>query len=67
MADFAELEEADGVRLTWNVWPSTRVEAAKCVVPCAALYSPVKPLGPTAPVVSYDPVRCKGCGGVLRA
>ena len=65
MADFAELEEADGVRLTWNVWPSTRVEAAKCVVPFAALYSPVKPLGPNAPVVSYDPVRCKGCGGVL--
>ena len=65
MADFAELEEADGVRLTWNVWPSTRVEAAKCVVPFAALYSPVKPLGPNAPVVAYDPVRCKGCGGVL--
>ena len=65
MADFAELEEADGVRLTWNVWPSTRIEAAKCVVPFAALYSPVKPLGPNAPVVAYDPVRCKGCGGVL--
>ena len=69
MADFAELEEADGVRLTWNVWPSTRVEAAKCVVPFAALYSPVRPLrgsgGGPPPVVSYDPVRCKGCGGVL--
>ena len=49
MADFAELEEADGVRLTWNVWPASKVEAAKCVVPFAALYTPAKPL-PNMPV-----------------
>ena len=42
--EFASLEAADGVRLTWNVWPSTRLEAAKCVVPIAAVYSPVKAL-----------------------
>lgn len=41
---FASLEEQDGVRLTWNVWPATRLEAAKCVVPLAAVYSPVKAL-----------------------
>ena len=32
------------MRLTWNVWPSTRIEAAKIVVPLAAVYSPVKAL-----------------------
>ncbi len=41
---FASLEEQDGVRLIWNVWPSTRLEAAKCVLPLAAVYSPVKAL-----------------------
>ncbi len=24
-------EERDGVRLTWNVWPATRIEASKLV------------------------------------
>lgn len=24
-------EDRDGVRLTWNVWPSTRIEATKLV------------------------------------
>ena len=32
------------MRLIWNVWPSTRLEAAKCVLPLAAVYSPVKAL-----------------------
>jgi protein transport protein SEC23 len=49
MADFAELEEADGVRLTFNVWPNSRIEATKAVVPFAAVYTPNKPL-PNMPV-----------------
>lgn len=24
--DFAQLEEADGVRMTWNVWPTSKVD-----------------------------------------
>ena len=55
MADFAELEEADGVRLTFNVWPASKVEAAKCVAPFTALYTPAKPL-------PSMPVRECGCG-----
>lgn len=44
MGDFSELEELDGVRMPWNIWPSSRVEALKCVIPFAALYTPNKPL-----------------------
>ncbi|KAG1662005.1 hypothetical protein FOA52_012176 [Chlamydomonas sp. UWO 241] len=62
--DFAVLEETDGVRMTWNVWPSSKAEAAKCVVPFAAIYTPNKRI-PTMPVLPYDPVSCKHCGGVL--
>eukprot|EP00894_Picocystis_sp_ML_P003835 jgi/Pico_ML_1/54352/g4713.t1 len=42
--DFAALEDADGVRFAWNVWPDSKVEATKCVVPLAALWSPGKDL-----------------------
>lgn len=44
MGDFGELEELDGVRMPWNIWPSSRVEALKCVIPFSALYTPNKPL-----------------------
>lgn len=39
---FVELEEKDGVRLTWNVWPNSRIEATKCVIPFASIYTPCK-------------------------
>mmetsp|Transcript_470 Transcript_470/g.1093 ORF Transcript_470/g.1093 Transcript_470/m.1093 type:complete len:758 (-) Transcript_470:1-2274(-) len=64
MSDFSELEERDGVRMTWNIWPDSKLEAAKCVVPFAAVYSPNKQLA-DLPVVPYEPVPCKSCGSVL--
>ncbi|XP_043220712.1 protein transport protein Sec23A-like isoform X2 [Amphibalanus amphitrite] len=50
-------EERDGVRLTWNVWPSSRLEATRLVVPVAALYTPLKERPDLQPV-QYDPVVC---------
>ena len=47
-----------------NVWPNTRLEAAKCVLPLGALYTPLRPIA-DLPVVPYDTVRCKGCAAVL--
>ena len=35
-------EDRDGIRFTWNVWPSSRVEATKLVVPLGCLYQPLK-------------------------
>lgn len=29
--DFAEQEALDGLRFTWNAWPSSRIEAARLV------------------------------------
>jgi protein transport protein SEC23 len=37
-----ELEAVDGVRMPWNLWPRSKVEALRCVLPCAVLYTPVK-------------------------
>ena len=44
MADFNELEAVDGLRMTWNVWPNSKIEAAKCTIPFGALYTPTKAL-----------------------
>lgn len=35
-------EDRDGVRFTWNVWPSSRIEATRLVVPLGCLYQPLK-------------------------
>ena len=49
MADFASIEEREGLRLSWNLWPNSKVEATKCVLPFGALYTPIKDL-PDIPV-----------------
>lgn len=42
MAEFVELEEQDAVRMSWNVWPNSKLEATKCVVPLTVFYTPLK-------------------------
>lgn len=54
-----------GTRLSWNVWPSSRIEATRTVVPIAALYTPLKEREDLPPVI-YEPVTCKGtCRAIL--
>ncbi|KVI00365.1 Gelsolin domain-containing protein [Cynara cardunculus var. scolymus] len=57
-------EGIDGVRMTWNAWPRTKVEASKCVIPIAASISPIRP-HPHIPTNPYAPLRCKTCSAVL--
>ncbi|KAI3697062.1 hypothetical protein L6452_29794 [Arctium lappa] len=57
-------EGIDGVRMTWNAWPRTKVEASKCVIPIAASISPIRP-HPLIPTNPYAPLRCKTCSAVL--
>jgi protein transport protein SEC23 len=59
-------EDRDGVRLSWNVWPSSRLEATRMVVPLATLYTPLKER-PDLPPIQYDPVTCarQNCKAVL--
>ena len=35
-------ERHDGVRMPWNFWPRSKVEALKCVLPFSVLYTPLK-------------------------
>ena len=62
--DFAELERKEGVRLSWNAWPSSRIEATRVVLPFGAVCTPVKAME-GMPVLPYAPVVCSECSGVL--
>uniref|UniRef100_A0A8C5AX03 Protein transport protein SEC23 n=1 Tax=Gadus morhua TaxID=8049 RepID=A0A8C5AX03_GADMO len=70
MATFPEFisqnEERDGVRFSWNVWPSSRLEATRMVVPLAALLTPLRER-PDLPPIQYEPVLCSRatCRAVL--
>lgn len=66
-AEVGPMAADDGVRMTWNVWPHTKVEASKCVVPVAASFAPIRAAVPPEdiPSVPYPPLRCKACASVL--
>lgn len=59
-------EDRDGVRFTWNVWPFSRIEATRMVVPLGCLYQPIKDR-PDLPPLQYDPVLCtrNNCRAIL--
>ncbi|KAJ3649580.1 hypothetical protein Zmor_021315 [Zophobas morio] len=59
-------EDRDGVRFTWNVWPSSRIEATRLVVPLGCLYQPIKERQDLPPI-QYDPVLCtkNNCRAIL--
>ena len=35
--DFHALEERDGLRFTWNEWPSSKLDATRIVVPIGCM------------------------------
>ena len=59
-------EDRDGIRFSWNVWPTTKLEATRLVVPIGCLYNPLKER-PDLPPIQYDPVLCQRntCRAVL--
>lgn len=59
-------EDRDGVRFSWNLWPSSRLEATRLVVPVSCLFTPLKER-PDLPPVQYEPVMCgrANCKAVL--
>ena len=62
----ANPEGINRVRMSWNVWTWTKVEASKCVIPLAASISPIRP-HPDIPTLPYAPLRCKTYASVLNA
>ena len=50
-------EEIDGVRFSWNIWPLSKLEATRLIVPIGCLYNPLKDRFDLPPL-NYDPVIC---------
>ena len=57
--DFQAFEDMNGLRFSWNEWPSNKTEANRVVVPIAALYTPMKHIETMPPPFEYEPLRCK--------
>jgi protein transport protein SEC23 len=64
--DYSEHENLNGCRFSWNIWPSSKADATKAVVPIGALYTPLK-MTSNFELVEYDPVPCRtrDCGAIL--
>lgn len=62
-------EDRDGIRLTWNVWPSSRIDSSRLVVPLGCLYQPLRerPEQLRLPTIQYEPVLCtrSNCRAIL--
>jgi protein transport protein SEC23 len=63
--DFHGPEMRDGVRFSWNVWPSSKIDCTRIVVPLGCLYTPLKKIDQMPAPLPYDPIRCNGCSAVL--
>uniref|UniRef100_A0A915EK87 Protein transport protein SEC23 n=1 Tax=Ditylenchus dipsaci TaxID=166011 RepID=A0A915EK87_9BILA len=60
----------DGIQMTWNMLPHSRVDAQKLVIPVATFFTPLKERPadqPKQPPLEYDPVLCQkqSCKAVL--
>uniref|UniRef100_A0A2I9LPQ5 Protein transport protein SEC23 n=1 Tax=Centruroides hentzi TaxID=88313 RepID=A0A2I9LPQ5_9SCOR len=50
-------EDQNGIRFSWNAWPSSRLETTRLVVPLGCLFTPLKERLDFPPI-HYDPVLC---------
>jgi protein transport protein SEC23 len=64
--DVHQQENLNGTRMAWNIWPSTRLDATRIIVPLGCLYTPLKETEGLQ-LVEYEPVACKArdCNAVL--
>ena len=60
LEDFFDVEDRDGVRLSWNVFPTTIANEKEMVIPLGVLYSPLKKSPQPPPLLQYDPVIARG-------
>lgn len=62
--DFQQEENTNGTRWSWNVLPSTKLEASRVIVPVGCLYTPLKDI-PNMPTLPYEPIVCRSCRSIL--
>ena len=64
MNDFYAIEDTQGVRCPWNIWPQSRMDLMRSGIPLSILYTPTKQIEKLLKV-QYPAVRCAKCSAVL--
>ena len=62
--DIYKEEANNGIRFTWNVFPNSKIDQTRIVVPVGFHYSPTKRIE-NLTTVNYEPVLCKNCKSIL--
>ncbi|KAF8401803.1 hypothetical protein HHK36_012749 [Tetracentron sinense] len=62
--DFVELEAIEGLRWSWNSWPTSKSEVSALVIPLSIMCTPLMQFN-ELPLLPYDPLICGKCGAVL--
>ncbi|XP_057544863.1 protein transport protein SEC23 G [Amaranthus tricolor] len=64
--DFIELEGIEGLRWSWNSWPTSKSEANSLVIPLSIMCTPLSLMQSSElPVLAYEPLICISCEAVL--
>ncbi|KAI3636334.1 hypothetical protein MIR68_005686 [Amoeboaphelidium protococcarum] len=64
MSSFEEIEDQDGVRMSWNVFVSSKAEASRLVVPIGCTYTMLKKKYDMQ-LLFQEPQHCKTCNAIL--
>eukprot|EP01126_Amoeba_proteus_P033831 TRINITY_DN3340_c0_g1_i1.p1 TRINITY_DN3340_c0_g1~~TRINITY_DN3340_c0_g1_i1.p1 ORF type:complete len:765 (+),score=134.88 TRINITY_DN3340_c0_g1_i1:95-2389(+) len=59
-----QAEDKNGARLSWNLWPSSRIEYKKLIAPLACMYTPLKRTDHLLQMY-YPPLPCSQCSAIL--
>lgn len=62
--DFNQVEDLNGIRYSWNLLPTNRIDASAVSMPLGCLYTPLKQI-PNIPLNPYEPVSCFNCHCIL--
>ncbi|WCJ23920.1 Sec23/Sec24 protein transport family protein [Euphorbia peplus] len=62
--DFVELEAIEGLRWSWNAWPTTKKEVTSLIVPLSIMSTPLMQSS-ELPILPYEPLTCTRCSAIL--
>ncbi|KAJ3450735.1 protein transport protein sec23 [Anaeramoeba flamelloides] len=62
--NFLQNEDTNGIRWSWNVFPNSKEEESRFIVPLGCLYTPKKEIK-TMPTLPYAPIQCRSCSAIL--